>query len=195
MGEIMKVLILSMGKAGSTTVINALKSAGMEYGRLHWHNRNEINPVEYSHFIAMAREPVARAISDYFESGLDIQIGIAQTLAFFNEVVRQVTGVDALSTRQIIGSYKITAAPVGMLLTIRTEDMTDGLARGLGDLLAKKPDTFTVTHHPKGSERFGIEYEKFKAEFKLPRSYLKKVAYHSYCLRFNYQEAVMRWSE
>lgn len=192
-----------MGKAGSTAVLHALHSANIEVDRVHAHNLKDINPDQYRYFVAMVREPIARSISNYFETGkaVDIYSEIAFTVGFVSNYVLPITGMDILNA-----GYRFNTAfgwtvysgddreNKKRLLVIRTESFDGELSLALSVLLGENKK-FDVIHHPKGDERFGPEYQEFKDNLKLDAEFVKGIEQSPYCQLFGYDDLMERYRD
>ncbi len=194
--EIRNVLMISMEKIGSTTVMDAVKGAGdgFEIGRLTRHNMNEINISNYQYFIVPVREPIAKSISNYFETNktIDIKEEIEFTLGFFDTVVFPITRIDVMMMEEFSYPYQVYSRLRGRLLVVSVEGFNEYLAGGLAELLFSPVQDFKVKHHPKGSKRFGPEYDQFIQGYKLDRKYLERIYQSNYCHKFGYNE-VEKW--
>jgi len=63
-----KILVFSMQKAGSSSVIHALKTAGNEVDRGYEENISQLSPIpSYDAIYTLVRDPIARNISWFFE--------------------------------------------------------------------------------------------------------------------------------
>lgn len=190
-----KVLVLSMGKAGSTTVMTLLNSNDITVGRIHAYNMHDVDVNSYTHFVIMVREPVARAISDYWETkrAIGIKSGISFTLDFIPGFVYYTTGIDVFKN-MVSYSPELGYFICKNILVIRTEDFNHGLVPGIESLLGVKLTHVNDTHLAKGSERFGDDYLEFIKQTKFDVSYLNDIYNSEYCRKFGYNE-VSRWAK
>lgn len=184
-----KVLVLSMGKAGSTSVMTMLNNNNITVGRIHAYNVPAVDVKSYTHFIVMVREPIARAISDYWETGhaAGIKSGIDFTLEFIPGFVYYVTGIDVFKEMGIY-SPELGYFIYNNMLVIRTEDFNHGLVPGIEALLGVRLAYTNDTHLAKGSERFGDDYLEFIKQTKFSASYLNNIYNSEYCRKFGYDE-------
>lgn len=207
-----KVLVISIGKAGSTTVMNALRSADMIVGRVHRNNYKDIDPKDYTHFVTMMREPIARGIAELFELYGSDTVGMHEDylryrvlfegslkspLTFYEKYVQDYIGVN------IYGAQFVRAKGWHIyskkLLAIRTDKLSDQLAIGLAELLNMQPEDFTVEHRALGEERFGEVYTQFLKDVKFDMTFLEELYDSKYCKHFFYakklRELTLKWSK
>jgi hypothetical protein len=163
----MNILAYTMGKVGSTTVMRAVQSAGHVVGRGYPGNIHDIYELDlnfYDAFVTMVRDPMARNISQYFEttySGfLQLEDFTANFqhgyLTWFEDWLQPILGVDVYAeTFPKAKGWKV----YGNVLVIKTEKLDSALAEGLEALGASGP--FTVDHRAYGREKFGDDYARF----------------------------------
>ena len=209
-----KVLVISIGKAGSTTVMNALRSADIIVGRAHSANYQDINPKDYTHFVTMMREPVARGIAEWFElnRGHILEYGgqylaqanlkifenhIIKPVTFYEKYVQDYIGVNVYGQQFVKAKgWHIYSKK---LLAIRTDKLSDQLAIGLAELLDMQPEDFTVEHRASGEERFGEVYTQFLKNVKFDKTFLEELYDSRYCKHFFYakklRELTLKWSK
>jgi hypothetical protein len=207
-----KVLVISIAKTGSTTVMNALRSANVIVGRAHSANYQDINPRDYTHFVTMMREPVERGIAEWFEvhraqvlADEDYVLGsvfrtfeerIVKPLAFYEKYVQDYIGVNVYGMPFVkVKGYRVYSKK---LLAIRTNRLSDQLAVGLAELLGMQPEDFTVEHRAQGEERFGEVYTEFLKNVKFDRAFLEELYDSRHCKHFFYakkiRELISKWS-
>lgn len=209
-----KVLVISIGKAGSTTVMNALRSADIIVGRAHSFNYQDIDPHDFTHFVTMMREPVARGIAEWFEmyreqilkrgqEYLDLtpithfENQIIKPVTFYEKYVQDYIGVNVYGGRFVraTGWYIYS----DRLLVIRTDKLSDQLAVGLAELLDMQPENFTVEHRALGEERFGEVYTQFLKNVKFDITFLEELYDSKYCKHFFFakklRELTLKWSK
>lgn len=208
------VLVISIGKAGSTTVMNALRSADVVVGRAHPANYQDINPHDYTHFVTMMREPVARGIAEWFEvhRGKVLENGkefvsatpvmifesrIIKPITFYEKYVQDYIGINIYGQQFVKAKgYHIFSE---RLLAIRTERLSEQLAIGLAELLDMQPEDFTVEHRALGEERFGEVYTQFLKDVKFDITFLEELYDSKYCKKFFYakklRELTLKWSK
>jgi hypothetical protein len=240
------VMIFTMEKVGSTTVMRAIQSAGrpahrgyrtnivrllgltdkkisiIQEGEKRGRPKDEIrdrvdalicgNLVKWK-VITMARDPIARNLSHYWEgqraieeAGGDVPYTLEDFLAnygqwvpewWFDRVVGNQVGIDVYATPfDRKNGWKIYE---DRLLVIRTEDLTEKLAEALAAFLGGSPLDYTVTHRANGRERHGIEYEEFVAKAKFNEEFLDRMYNTQYANHFYYKREIKkfrkRWSE
>jgi len=209
-----KVLVISIGKAGSTTVMNALRSANVIVGRAHSFNYQDIDPKDYTHFVTMIREPVARGIAEWFEmyreqilergqEYLDLtpivyfENQIVKPVTFYEKYVQDYIGVNVYGMQFVKAKGWLIYSK--KLLAIRTDQLADQLAIGLAELLGMQPEDFTVEHRALGEERFGEVYTQFLKNVKFDKAFLGELYNSEYCRKFFYakelRELTLKWSK
>lgn len=199
----MKVLVHSLEKTGTTTVIEAVRSAGIEVGRGHKNNIADLDLSEYTHVITMVRDPIARAISNCFElrrvnPELDIYPNpewVAQSVledfGWFEKYYEPYFGWDLFIydrwETNISARMKRDQNP--QLLVMRMDDMTKFLHLILAEFLALDIDDFSIQHRSRGIDRFE-NYATFLSKCKFPDMMLNSVYGHKYCQTFYSPEEI-----
>ena len=175
----MKVLVFTMEKVGSTTIMRALESGGHTAGRAYAGNMDQIDWPSYERVVTAVRDPIARNISQHFEVGDPIDND--WPLTWVEKYLEPRTGCDVYSTK--FPTFKGWKVCQGYLLIIKTELLSKGLKDGL-TMLCGEGD-YRIDHRAKGEDKFGGEYEAFvenaafDKEF-LDRMYGSKYARHFY---------------
>lgn len=202
----MQVLVFTMGKVGSTTVMRACESAGIVAGRGYSGNIDLLNFDDYDAFVTMVRDPMARNISQFFELWSneidDVQkmydFFVADFLhdepdEWFQKWLEPVLGIDVykgqFNRKQGWRVYDKD------LLLIRTENLNDGLANGLANLLGNNPLDYTVEHRALGEEKFGPRYAEFLKLAKFDDELLDRVYETEYASYFYYKKEIKEFRE
>jgi len=195
-----KVLIISMEKCGTTTIMHTLQGAGIEVGRIHRHNIYDVNIDDYQYFIIPVREPVAKSLSNYFECAynanllLDLVNEIKFTINFFDFVVYPLLKTDVLNYYYSAKVDWFVIPPIEpKILTIKVESFNDELANALSILLDMPQNRFIVEHRAKGVVRFGSSYPKAVKEFVIDGGVLQEIAKSKYCKVFGYDKEITKW--
>lgn len=185
-----RVLVFSMGKAGSTTVMSLLSRNGIIVDRIHRGNVGDIDVGSYDYYITMVREPVARAISALWEANREGKTHALMMFAhdFVESFVFGLTGIDIIGGKDYERGYTIYRN----MLVIRVEDFNQGLVPGVEALIGRPLQHRDVEHRAKGVERFGSEYQQSIDDTKFDEEYLRVVYDSPYCRKFGYDE-VDRW--
>jgi len=207
----MKILVYTMGKVGSTTVMRALESVGFTAGRAYPGNINTINLNEYDGFITMVRDPVARNISQFFETRADhirsaldpIYLFLSsfkhyEVLTWFDDWLLPILGVDVYKEPFVRTKGWKT---YGNLLVIKTEVLSGGLADALREFTGDYD--YVVDHRAKGIEKFhasvGDKYDGFLKSARFSTDFLNtlydtKHTKHFYTQR-QIEALVKRWAK
>lgn len=196
-----------MGKAGSTTVMRALESVGITAGRAYPGNIHTIEPKDYDGFITMAREPIARNVSHFFETqashiraSLDpVYLFLSsfkhyEILTWFDDWLYPVLGVDV---------YKEPFARTrgwktyGNLLIIKTERLSSKLADALHEFTGDY--NYVVDHKAKGVDKFypsvGDKYERFLENARFSDDFLSTLYDTKYMKHFYTQREIEMFVE
>jgi len=209
----MKILVYTMGKVGSTTVMRALESVGFTAGRAYPGNINTINLNEYDGFITMVRDPVARNISQFFETCSDIiklsgdpvlafrtefPQGHGYPLLWFDYHIRPVLGIDVMK-QQFLKRWGWSA--YDNLLVIKTEKLNSALAEALCEFLGERD--YKVEHRARGIDKFpsidGYTYSQFLNEAKFSMRFLDALYDTDFMRHFYTQKEIKflieRWAK
>jgi hypothetical protein len=212
-----------MGKAGSSTVIRACESVNIHCSRAY--DRLEGPQADYRYVITLAREPVARNLSAFFEEHVD---GWAEKgswpplermawhflegwgdhvrpLAWFNGALLWETGLDVYqcewSPRKGWAVYDHGPRRV---LVIRTDKLTKKLGAALRELYGLEENVYpAVEHRGRGAEKFGHGlgevYSEWVAMVRLPQQYLDWMYGSDYAQHFWFKTELARlrkrWQE
>jgi len=167
-----KILVFTMGKVGSSSVIHALITAGNEVDRAYEENANELFlATDYDAIYTLVRDPIARNISYFFEKyGMQIlqennkmevvmksfmdDIDHSYPLTWFDRIFFPSVGLNV---------YKYKFPPggplfLGKVCILRTDQMKD------------EHRAETETTRP-----YGSIYHAFKEFARFPESYLQGV--------------------
>jgi len=203
-------LVFAMHKSGSSTVMQAFREIGLLPERGYAENVDYLLPHlnEYNGVVTPVRDPVARAVSDYFERNGDfitrkkltldeIKVGVFKKRYpdWFNEVYKPLFNVDVFSKRfpkakgwQIIDDR---------YLLIQTEQL-EKLPDAFEALYGKRPPSIhrarTVETRPYGKlyQKF-VDWVRFPANF-LDDMYGQKYVKHFYSVK-QVEEMRKRWEE
>lgn len=200
----MKILVYTMGKVGSTTVMRALESVGVIAGRGYPGNIESIDLKEYDGFITMVRDPIARNLSCFFETCQDvIELSGDPHLAFrtefpqghgyptlwFDYHVKPVLGMDVMKKPF---HRKRGWEAYSNLLVIKTERLTSSLAEALCEFLGE--DDYKVEHRAKGIDKFpkvaGCTYEWFLKNAKFSVEFLEGIYNTEFMRHFYTQQEI-----
>lgn len=199
-----------LGKSGSSTVIGACESLGFHcsraYDELH-HTQKD-----YRYIISLAREPVARNLSAFFDESVVAwgEHGAPQTteelteaflqrwpdrghqrpLAWWRGNFEAELGLDVFAHRfPRRKGWAVHEAGGKRVLIIRMDMLTKKLGKALAELYALPGDTWPVVQHrAKGEEKYahgvGELYVMFLAEVCLPVWYLDRMYGSEYAEHF-----------
>lgn len=181
----MRLAVYTMGKVGSTTLMRAVQSAGHVVDRVYAGNEEMMDWRLFDRVITAVRDPVARNISQHFETGDPINCGPIFAnevpLTWVSEYLEPRTGIDVYGTKfPTVKGWKIYQ---GYLLIVKTEMLSKALGPAL-TMLCGEGD-YVIEHRARGETKFGEEYKvfvkdaKFDEEF-LDRMYESKYARHFY---------------
>jgi len=201
-------LIFSMEKCGSTTVMEAIKSAGLEAGRVTKETVKQF-PHDVSRIITLVRDPIAWAISYYWEmpnahpdqlvepenfgtvQNFMLNVNLAYATSWLDLYFREIIGVHCYGQHfQKNRGWRIYS--MDRILVLNTHMLMDTLGDALSEFLGVM-DTFTVEHRAKGSERHGEQYQEFIEQVKFPRTFLHNLYEDRYCFHFFNFEDRNRW--
>jgi hypothetical protein len=207
----MKILVYTMGKVGSTTVIRALQSAGIAAGRAYPGNIGTLNLDEYDGFITMVRDPVARNISQFFETQQYVVMNSINPLAAFVDTFNHLEPLrwfddhikPILDINVMRKSFHKTRAweAYGNLLVIKTEWLSIALADALTEFCG--PANYTVEHRAIGVEKFGPvlgeKYQQFLETAKFSEDFLNRLYDTKFMKKFYLKSEIesfyARWME
>ena len=190
----MNVLVYTMGKVGSTSVMRALRSAGHVVGRGYPMNIRDLDLGFYDAFVTMVRDPIARNIAQMFETEMEQGVDSIAPLVFFDDWIYPILGTDVYATKfPKTKGWKIYDHA---LLVIKTEKLSDVLAEALTALCGEAD--YRVEHRAMGAVKFGPEYTEYleKASFDsefLNQMYESKYVKHFYLVK-EVQKFRSRWS-
>ena len=190
------IAIFTMEKVGSSTIMRAVKSAGLDAHKIYPGNVHKFYIGHFSKIITAVRDPVARNISAKFEFDR-LNLHDEMPFTWFDDYILHYLDIDVYATPfNRKEGWKIYD---DRLLVIRTEDLTDKLAIALSDFLEVPASRFVVGHRGNGKEKFGLEYEKYLAEAKFDKELLDwhydtKYAKHFYYVR-ELKEFRKKWSK
>ena len=198
-------LVYTMGKVGSSTVMNAVRSIGWEVGRGYKENIKRIGPLsQYKKVISMVRDPVARNVSMFFELGgrsMDQFINEFPHLEFaswFEDWVKPIFKVDVV--KQAFSKRKGYQIYDGFYLVIRTENLSNNLDYALGELFDVDPAKIDVDHRAETitTRQYADEYREFIEVLKLPENLIDEIYNSEFVNRFYYAQWIeafrKRWS-
>lgn len=177
----MKVMVFTMEKVGSTTLMHSLISRGHIPDRGYIRNMDGFDWPSYDRVVTAVRDPVARNISWHYEMGGMEPINNDLPLKWCDAYLEPRTGIDVYATKfPTVKGWKIYQ---GYLLVIKTELMSKALGDAL-TMLCGEGD-YQVEHRAEGEFKFGGEYKAFveNAKFNkksLDRIYGSKYAKHFY---------------
>lgn len=197
------ILLYTMEKCGTTTILNTVKSAGIEIGRATRLNIKSL-PFENKKIITVARDPVEWAISYYCEMPdahpEDIPdpdgfgnlwhfyetMDILYPAKWFIDYFREIIGVNVYSKwfRKRLG-WEIYS--LGRVLVLVTHHLTDTLIPALAAFTERPASDFIL--HPQektiGEKRFGDRYIYLHKFVKFYRTwFIDYVADSQYCKHF-----------
>jgi hypothetical protein len=212
--------VFYFGKAGSSTVIAACESLGYHCSRAG----DALAPEQahYKYVISLAREPVARNVSTFFndisnELGVKMQQGKQvrledlkerflhewssgiRPLVWFQACFGRELGIDVYADKfPKRKGWKIYEAGRKRVLVIRTEDLTKKLGKALSELYGLEETEWPVVEHrAKGHEKYahgvGDVYARFLDWVTLPESYLDKMYKSQYAEHFWSKAALNRF--
>lgn len=191
-----KIAIFSLPKTGTTTVMRAIQSAGMDAHRVHANNLHLFNMEQFDKIVTMVRDPIARKISDDFErKEIDPYNNVSWD--WMNTMLTVRCGISVLKNKfNRVRGWSIYNKRV---LVIRTESLSSQLAKALSSLLGIPADKFNVEHRAIGAERFGITYQQFIDALRLPEKdvdiiYNKANLSHFYT-KTQIEEMKKRWTK
>jgi hypothetical protein len=190
-----KILVFTMGKVGSSSMIYALKKKGFEVDRGYKENIKELSPLaDYQAVYTLVRDPIARNVSCYFETygekalkhklsleaiKCDFRFAIDDTypLTWFDDVFFPIIGIDV---------YKYSY-PTGAPLV-------------LGKVCIMRTDQMIIEHRAKTEDTrpYGELYKEFLDWVKFDDEYVASMLGSKYVQHFftesQIQEMVDRWT-
>jgi len=188
------VLVYTMGKVGSTTVMRALRSAGHVVGRGYPGNISDLDLSFYDVFVTMARDPIVRNIAQMFETEMEQGVDSIAPMVFFDDWLYPILKIDVYATKfPKAKGWKIYN---NELLVIKTEKLSDALGDALTALCGEAD--YQVEHRAMGAIKYGPEYTEYleKASFDsefLDQMYESKYMKHFYLAK-EVQKFRVRWS-
>lgn len=209
-------LVFTMGKVGSSTVMNALRSIGRNPERGYSSNLEYLlPPLDYEKIITMVRDLVARNASVFFErlaANKDISEIYMRDLIFdfvdgfdhleplrwFDEWVRFVLADDVLTEpfSRKNGWHIIN----DRFLLIRTESLMDKLPEAFAALFGVDPSEVSIEHRAETftTRKYGEVYREFLDNLKLPKNLLDDIYGSGFMEHFYYKKEITefrkRWS-
>lgn len=205
------VIVYSMQKAGSTTIMRALEGAGYEAHRGYAENIHTL-PWRECPIVVPFRDPIEHAISWMFEKslmekktfgGIEMQLYDFPALFWFDNYFEPLFAYNPMDD-SVWGGTELRIVDLNhrdsssSLLLIRTDKLSGGLALGLHGLLHRDEEVFKVQHRARGVERFR-EYEEYQYILNIPEPLLTAIVGSDYVKAFwneEEQEAMReRWSE
>ncbi len=177
----MRLAVYTMGKVGSTTLMRAVQSAGHVVDRVYAGNEEMMDWRLFDRVITAVRDPIARNISQHFETDRKEPIDNDWPLRWISEYLEPRTGIDVYKGKfPTIKGWKVYQ---GYLLVVKTETLTKVLKDALTFVCGE--GDYVIDHRAGGELKFGEEYEAFikdtvfHKEF-LDRMYESKYARHFY---------------
>lgn len=191
----MNVLVYTVGKVGSTTVMRALQSGGHVAGRAYPANIRTLDLSFYGAFVTMVRDPIARNIAQMFETEMEEGIDSIAPLVFFDDWLYPILGVDVYFTKfPKTKGWKIYD---DKLLVIKTEKLSDALAEALTALCGEAD--YQVDHRAMGAVKFGPGYTEYLENASFDPEFLDQMYESKYMKHFYLAKEVAafrkRWSE
>jgi hypothetical protein len=146
-----------MGKVGSTTLMRAVQSAGHVVDRVYAGNEEMMDWRLFDRVITAVRDPVARNISQHFETDGKEPIDNDWPLRWISEYLEPRTGIDVYKGKfPTVKGWKIYQ---GYLLIVKTELMSEVLGDALTLFCGEA--NYEIDHRASGRFKFGGEYEAF----------------------------------
>lgn len=191
----MNVLVYTMGKVGSTTVMRALQSVGHAAGRGYAGNIQSLDLDFYDAFVTMVRDPVARNIAQMFETEMAESVDSPTPLTWFSDWLSPILGINVYGSK--FPKSKGWKIYDDRLLVIKTEKLTEALADALTELCG--PNEYVVEHRATGLLKFGPDYIKYLNEAKFDPEFLDQMYDTKYMKHFYLVKEIdafkKRWSE
>lgn len=168
------VIVFSMQKAGSTTIMRALESAGYEAHRGYAENIHTL-PWRESPIVVPFRDPIEHAVSWMFEKslmekkifgGIEMELYDFPALFWFDNYFEPLFAYNPLDD-------DLTQAVHKNIFLIRTDRLSGTLAARLGNFLNTNK-YFSVQHLARGIERFE-DYRQYMSILKIPEPLLTKI--------------------
>ncbi len=214
-------IIFSMEKVGSTTVMETIQSAGLDAHRAYKENIKTL-PHQNSRIITMVRDPIAWAISYYWEmpdahpdklvepenfgsfQNFMLNLNLDYALTWLDLNFREIIGVNGFGQHfPKKKGWRIYS--MDRILILNTHMLSDTLGDALSEFLGKDkyhphdflsdPNDSYFPHKAKGSERHGDQYQEFIEKVKFPRDYLFDLYESRYCFHFFTHDDRERWVE
>jgi len=198
-------LVFTMGKVGSSTVMNALNSIGRNPDRGYAGNIHQLAPFDrYEKVITVVRDPAARNASLYFERG---GRGMTEFVKLFDHLEPlnwltawgiELFGIDIMS--KPFPRRKGWQIYEDWLLLIRTEDLSEKLPEAFAELFGVDPLEVDSEHRAETvmTRKYGDEYQEFINNLKLPADILDEIYNSDFMNHFYYKKEIAefrkRWS-
>jgi hypothetical protein len=208
------IYVFQMGKVGSSSIHEAVARAGFDTRHCHtlkplkltgWPERQAV--------ITAVREPIARAISLFFQRLAEVvpekprptisdvpylcecflrRFDYMDTTRWFDAEFLPVTGVDLLST----SNDELQTFDFGFdLLVLRQEDDLEVNQEKLREFLGAPDLTLYRSNVTEEHQSKGLVYKVFKDYFIAPKEMLRLLGGTRYIRRFDYWGALEKWEE
>ena len=205
-------IIFSMEKCGTTTIMEAIKSVGLEAHRATTENIKSL-PHQDSRIITMVRDPIAWAISYYWEmpdahpeelveperfgsvENFMLNVNLDKATTWLDEYFREIIGVHTYG-QHFPKSKGWRIYSLDRILVLNTHKLSFMLPEALGAFLGERYTRyFVVLYKAQGIERHGEQYQEFIEKVKFPRTFLHDLYEGKYCFHFFDFEVRKRWLE
>jgi len=240
-----EVVVAQMGKVGSQAVVASLARAGVRAAHVHfldpaslrwadrvyrhnwdarrlpwhvWEGRlaaTRLRAGERLDIVTMAREPVARNLSAFFQVA-DLQFGLdladfgrgtddadlarlrtaflerfdehERPLRWFDDELKRATGVDVFRHRfDRTRGYSIISSDRARVLVLRTDLLGETFTPAVHEFLGR-PDVGLVHRNDSAAKETGELYEQVQHHLQLPDTYLEQMHNSKYARHFWTQE-------
>jgi hypothetical protein len=169
-----------MGKVGSTTLMRAVQSAGHVVDRVYAGNEEMMDWRLFDRVITAVRDPIARNISQHFETDFAEPIHSDWPLRWVSEYLEPHAGIDVYATKfPTVKGWKIYQ---GYLLIVKTETLSKALEPAL-TMLCGEGD-YVIDHRADGEMKFGERYETFVKKAAFPEEFLDRMYESKYAQHF-----------
>lgn len=211
-------LVYTMGKVGSSTLMNAVRSVGYNPGRGYPENIESLRPLEqWEKVITAVRDPVARNASYFFENWpvffdeepveygdymIDLfleKVAHVEPIYWFNYWLNADFGISVMD--QTFSRKKGWQVYDGNLLLIRTESIMKGLQNAFVELFELPEDTTVSVEHRAETaltRPYAKAYQEFVKNLRLPEYLLKTIYDSEFMEHFYYKKEIAefrkRWS-
>ena len=176
----MRIAVYTMGKVGSTTIMRAAQSAGHLPDRVYVGNEEMMDWRLFDRVITAVRDPIARNISQYFETDKKDLVANDWPLTWVDNYLEPRTGINVYATKfPTVKGWKIYQ---GYLLVIKTELLSKALEPAL-TMLCGEGD-YVIDHRAGGEAKFGEEYEAFVKDATFDKEFLDRVYGSRYAKHF-----------